>query len=1468
MKPTDSRTRRLCHSVVLLLCGLAIGGAQADDAVSLVNATRSNWGWHFDNGPEFPGATGQISIDPTVQHAGQPSLKLAADFTKGGRYVQASTDIATIDPDEISFWVKGWERDRLTLRIVDGSGQCHQLGIRTLANPDWQKITFSVSKFFANHRVSEGVARYENWGGAKDGKWHRPAKLLAWVVNARPDSPTPQLWISAPKIYPAAAPVAEPAATTAAATGPAGKLVVVRLDEFPGGELDWDYIPGQEFPGAKGTLTLVKDQPQAGQSALKLAANFTKGMYVAAGKDLPTDGLETPAIKYQIKTDNAIKYGLRVIDSTGQCFQKQGLPLTPDGQWHEAVIEPPKLAGSEHWGGAKDGQWHGPASAIYLMLNKGSDPDKKQPAILVADIRAEVVLGQAVQVAAYNEGFEKLPALPSSWKVAGTVMLDPAVAFKGTTCLTLTRTQADMDRQPTAVRLDSFPAKPGTWELKAALRSSLYSPDSSYNGSIVLEAVDGADKVVQSFELGIITGTNSWQPFTKRVELPSGSVAARFTATLNKTYGKFSIDELSAAAVATTRRAQANVTALKFSAAAINSNVLGHLFLPADKVQLQVSAESVRPLPESAGEVSCVLKDYWGAELTASLKVALEKSTKVSKNKFVAKGTLDLSAVKLELGKYYEVHGEILDPSLGESYRNYSSFAILPLAVTKQYQPFDIPFTSRNWDNRIRECFFLTDRIGVRVCGVWSRWKAQPPYVVSAPGIDICKQLGMGALLGTPGNAVERRVKHYQDYDETAWREGAKNLINQYKNELPIAIYLGNEPHASDDAQAQEMVAAYKAMYDGAKAADSNVVVIGTSSGPEEIFFKNGFQSWQDVYDFHVYEDAKAVRSAFARYRELFAKYPHSAKPIWSTEIGLNSQGLTRQTITIDLIKKFAYFFAEGGGNLSWFDLLYPDPAGTALGSNAESFNVFDCRYNLYAPKLDAIAYYNMVNGICVKKFAAEKQYNGDIHAFLFRDPDRHCLQILWKDKGQQAALVPLPGTGPVKVLRLDGSSAQLNAQNTGLTLNISEEPLLLLYDSPLAQLPAQLGPPTLALAAEPAPVIKGGSITLMLTGAVAGTVSAPPFWSVKPTAPNTWTLTAPEKTTAREGRIVVALPDGSGELAFPVVVTGLLEMRLLATPLTGTNTAGVKLLVKNNGREKQTVTTHLAVVSEFSMTNGTFKLKASEPPQAYVADSAATTIDLDGRQEQSVAVPLAGLKPQTLYRVKASITDAAGRTVQRERFVSGFVNVPRASTPIKLDGALAEADWQKSSVLSINDARQFFSYAKPPHQWPGRSGLSGEMRLLWDNQYLYVGVKVTDRVFRNTKQDAEIWSGDGLQFLIDPARASTDKIGKYDYAMAIGSKGPQVWSYYVADSAVPLGEVKAIQFIGKPAGDGTGGMTYEIAIPWSHLAPFQPVVGGNLGLALILNDDDGQGRDEFIGWFSGCHTKEVDMVGDLILGE
>jgi hypothetical protein len=1263
------------YQVALAAVMLALGSvaAYADDAVSLTNPDQKAWGWTFDNGREFPGATGSLAVDPAVVRDGQACLQLHGDFTAGGNYVQAAKDLRGVDIDELSFWLKGFHREAMTMRLVDASGQCHQFSLKTQATDDWQQITFPLATFFRQAHVHESVTHYESWGGAKDGQWHGPAKLLAILVGPTADQKTITAWIGDPKIY-------------------------------------------------------------------------------------------------------------------------------------------PLLAGA-----------------------------------------------QAGQPAAYSEGFEKLTALPATWKVQGKVSLTQTGAFKGSACLTLDRAAADRE-QPTSAILNSFPVTAGKWELRAAMKSSLDSPDTSYNGRITLEALNAAGQVLDSIELGVATGTSAWQVYRKTVELPAGAVAARFRVEMNKTVGAFSVDDLSATPQTVAGSAPASVAVLKFGTAA-----LGNLFFPQDHVQFDVSVECLRPLPDSAQEVLCVVKDYWGAEYTDPIRVKLAPAGQTGKGRTLYRGVLDLAPYPLEEGKYYEVHGEVADPATAEPFHDHSSFAILPEAVTKKYKPFEVPFTSRDWDNRIKEYFFLSDRLGIRVCGIWSGWSATPPYTPSAPGIEWCAQLGMGALLGANNWEGGKGA-----YSETALREGAKNMVNKYKDYVPIVISLGNEPHPANDAQTQEMVAGYKAVYEGVKAADPNVLVIGTSCGLYETFFKAGFGRYQDVYDLHLYEDPKDLVHGLDTYPQFFAKYGNP-KPVWATEIGLNSQGLPRLVVTVDMIKKFAIFFAHGGVNISWFDLLYPDPEGKRPGTNSEAFDVFDSRYCLYSPKITAVAYYNLVNAICVKKFVAEQRYGSDIHAYLFRDTEHRCLQVLWKDKGHQESFVPLPGIDAVKLLRIDGSSAALNAHGQGLTLNLAEEPLLLLYDSAAGGLPEKLAPPAIACATPPGQVVCGGScaFTLALNGVTGDdvTVTAPPHWGVRQTGPATWSLTAPGKTTGREGRVIVSLKNGAGELYFPVPVAGVLQLRLVATPLTGPDTAGVKLLVKNNGRAKQTVNVRIAVAQEFPLAGGSFNFGKPVASKAYVTDGADVTVELDGLQEKSLAAALAGLDPQTLYQVRATVTDSLGKSLTIERFVAGCIHVPHATATLKMDGTLGDPAWQKSTPLPINQARQFYSF-NPKRTWGGPADLSGEMRLLWDERYLYVGVKVTDKVFQNDKQDGGLWAGDSLQFMIDPARESPDKPGKYEYTVGVGTKGPQAWCGYSADASAPTGEAKDIVVLNHAAGDGTGGMTYELAIPWSRLAPFTPASGRNLGLAVILNDDNGTGRDCFMGWFSGVHQKELDSLGDLILGD
>lgn len=1064
--------------------------------------------------------------------------------------------------------------------------------------------------------------------------------------------------------------------------------------------------------------------------------------------------------------------------------------------------------------------------------------------------------------APFLEGFESADALASA-VLEGHVALDAAAPYRGTASLAFVRAKADMERQRTAATLRSFPVQEGRWDLSVALRSRLHSPDSSYNGTVLLEAFDAAGQSVARVELAVITGDSPWKVFRKRVELPSAAATARFVARMEKTYGAFHADEFAAVYVGPVLRA---VAAVKFASSAV-----GNLFLPENPVRFDVTVECVKALPKEQRVATCVVRDYWGAEHSEPIAVPLTDAGRTEQGRQSYRGVLDLSAQRFEIGKYYEVHAEVPEPELPEPHREGSAFAVLPAAVTKRHAPFDVPFTASGWNPGVPGFFPLCDRLGFRVANVYSRWSATPPYDSVAPGIEIVESLGMGALLTTMAFIVEGRRPGYEAFDERALREGVKRLVNQYKDRIPIALRNGNEPHPADDAQALEMIAAYRAIYEGAKEADPNVLITSTSCGPEEQFFRLGFQRYHDVYDFHQYADAGVIPADFARYDRLVEKYG-GRRPVWSTELGLNSQGMSRHAVAVQMAKVFAAFFASGGRSASWFGIMWPDPDGSNVGTNGDSFDVFNSKYCLYSPKLTAVTEYHLINAICVKKPVAMRTYPSHAVLALFRDSEQQCLLVAWKDGAREEVFLPLPGVGPVKVTRIDGASSLLDAAGEGVTLTLWDEPCLLEFVSADLMLPEQLDPPRVALADALAPIVKGRCARLEIrcrdTPPDSLELLAPPRWTVVRETGTAgvavFSVGAPVDTAAKEGRLRVRLADKRAELLLTLTVVDPLDARFVPRPFTA-GAAGLAFSLCNRGGAARTVHWKLAVPEAFTMANGAFKLGSPEPFEPDTADAAEgeLTVAPDGVAE--AAVTLRNLDPLSLYRAILELTWPGGGAT-RERLFGGCYGVAKVATGVAFDGRLGDPAWRRAPVATLDRDTQYAVLTRKTARRDKPDDLSATMRLLWDERYLYIGMEVRDDVFANPECDALIWRGDGLQFLVDPCRESVDKPGKYDYSLGLGSKGPQAWCSSSADALrAPTGEVTDFLLRITPTGH-RGDMVYEVAVPWHRLSPFQPTAGSNLGLAVIVNDDDGHIRDSFIAWFGCAHSKQMSMNGDLVL--
>jgi hypothetical protein len=1078
-----------------------------DAPIELLQAGLPRGGWSFGNGPEFPGAKGELELDPGIPDPHKPALRFSGDFTGGGAYIQATIDLPPKPARELSFWVKAPGSERLTLRLVDGSDQCHQIGLRLKKTDDWQEVRFPFKEFFA--RMGEGtsidtVAQYEKWGGANDSRWHDPGKLVAVLAGAHnfPGTKKGAIWLSQIRL---------------GLDRPTVRVEkTVRLDDLLGeGELDWTLSLGEEFPGAKGTLDLAKDEPEKGSRALHLRADFSGGgAYIAALRSLrDLGGADLRALRFRMRSGTVHAFSIRLVDATGQCHQKKALPFTADGAWHEVTLVPRDLAGGEHWGGANDGKWHGPATDVALLLMPAGNPEGKTSEALLAGLVADVTLEARARAEAYREGFEGAEALPKGWTAQGSVAVTRGTAWKGSSSLLLERS-LDRVREETGATGAVFPASAGVWTIQGAAKSDLKSPDNSYNGTITLEALDPAGKVQERFEIRTAFGGGDWQPFEKSVELPDRTAGARFRIELRKTTGSLWVDELSAARVASDEKRVDRII--------LWADRLGNLFFPEDHRTMHVQVESVKPLREGERAVRYAIHDYWGAEQAPAARKDLVRAGR-SNGRFVYTADLELDPVPLEVGRYYEMHVEVL--SEGRPATETSGLAVLPTAPSKSLKPEDVPFTIRNWDSRIPDYFLLADRLGIRQLGLWAGWEASAPYKPYLPGVDAVRKLGAGWVGGLePAGWVES--DGFRRITEDGLRAGMKNWVKEMGADGRIMVCLGNEPHGAR-AKVKENVRAYRALYEAAKEVDPRILVVGTSVEPNRDYFEEGYYRYLDAYDFHIYESYTDVRKTIREYKALMKEFG-AVKPILSTELGLNSQGQTRHAVACELVKKTVSLFAEGGMSASWFTIQYPDPEGKARGQSGDAHCVFDCKFNRFNPRLDAVALYTMVSAVGGKKYAQEKRYPGGIEAHLFRDTEGRSFEVLWKEGPRQDVSIPLPGVGEVDVVRIDGSRVTLVPKSGAVTLGITSEPLLLFYRDPVGKLADQLGDPGMAVAAGP----EGGVFTVR---APAVRLLPPPGWtsSVHPLGGGLLEcrVTPPSGTLAREGRVLVEAPDRSGEL-------------------------------------------------------------------------------------------------------------------------------------------------------------------------------------------------------------------------------------------------------------------------------------------------------------------------------------------------
>jgi hypothetical protein len=159
-----------------------------------------------------------------------------------------------------------------------------------------------------------------------------------------------------------------------------------------------------------------------------------------------------------------------------------------------------------------------------------------------------------------------------------------------------------------------------------------------------------------------------------------------------------------------------------------------------------------------------------------------------------------------------------------------------------------------------------------------------------------------------------------------------------------------------------------------------------------------------------------------------------------------------------------------------------------------------------------------------------------------------------------------------------------------------------------------------------------------------------------------------------------------------------------------------------------------------------------------------------------------------------------------------------------------------------------------------GESDLDGELWVTHDDEQLYLTATIQDETHYQEEVGQNIWRGDSIQFGIAPLRGDTfDEVN-----IALTPEGPQVYrtSQPVQTQSGYL-EAATVDVVRDEAAETT---TYEVAIPWDALraSPEHDA----FRTAIIVNDNDGEGREGYIWWGADIgSSKNVDpfVTGQLV---
>jgi len=526
-----------------------------------------------------------------------------------------------------------------------------------------------------------------------------------------------------------------------------------------------------------------------------------------------------------------------------------------------------------------------------------------------------------------------------------------------------------------------------------------------------------------------------------------------------------------------------------------------------------------------------------------------------------------------------------------------------------------------------------------------------------------------------------------------------------------------------------------------------------------------------------------------------------------------------------------------------------------------------------FSAKQNYVAYAAAASNLTDAKIEKKVPLTDNTVLYSFNKNDNKML-TLWTLGGKENVSLNV-GTDVVTVTDYLGNSKQTKTNNGIVTVIASEYPVYI--EGAITKTEGVSAP--IYPENTPVDVEKGKNAEIVLKNSLSGVNAIYEF-----TAPKGWTVIGDTKVEPGQNLFEVIIPEetkiGMYELEVDVNVDGINAGSMLVSiniqtpldikvsPMTDDTENWkdweVQFIIKNNS-QTQTHSGKLEFdrVSDFE--NGQ-AISEREKPNAISFEN------LKPGEAKILSVDVNPAPDAKMFEYAGKVKLNDGTEYPFSKRVSFLAAVRNETTPV-IDGVFDEEEWKGAMSYPI-ETRGFTET-----RYDGEDDRNGVGYVKWDDDYLYLLIDFKDDVHNQPNVGASTWSADGIQWNFDPKRIDGYGVkNHHEFGLALRNDGAVDHYRWLAIAGRQGGAFNDDFNVAKKKAEAvitryeeTKTTLYEAAYPWNELLPEGDKAqhGSLYGFSIILNDDDGSGRE---GWLSYIdrdiigRSKSADRFADLLL--